>query len=413
MRFGLIGKPIKHSLSPAIHSRLHDVPYSLFETLDLMRTLNHADLSMLNVTMPLKHEAFNSAKKKGPWALKTHAVNTLVKTKQGWEGFNTDASALHELFSEWFNDKKASPMHILGRGSTAQTIVAVLKELRLTDIHIYARTPRPNEKTWKDLSRASGILINATPLGLKESPQDYPFDLSVVQRFDAVFDVLYYPYRTPLLQAAIQSKIPTYSGLRMLIKQAIHAVKKTEWQNAFNATECDLFHSVLHESLNIVIIGMPQAGKTTWGKALAKYLNRPFYDLDDIITQSTQKSPQAWIETLGEEAFRKTENQILKTLHSVRGAVIATGGGTVMHSDNVWRLKANGVLVYLQAPSPESFDASRPLSATHNAYQSLLKTRTPVYERVCDYKLDRHIDRQKMVDTWEEKHEAFLRNQWT
>lgn len=413
MRFGLIGKPIKHSLSPLIHGKLHDVPYTLFETLDLGGTLDHSSLTLLNVTMPLKQEAFKIAQEKGPWALKTEAVNTLIKGPNGWAGFNTDASALHMLFSEWFKGRTSPSIHILGRGATAQTIIHVLNDLNLVDIHVYARTPRDGEKSWADLTHTSGILMNATPLGLKESPQEYPFDLNIISQFDGVFDVLYHPYRTPLIQAAIQKNVPAYSGLRMLIKQAIHAVNKTELKGSLKASEFDVFKSTLYESLNIVIIGMPQAGKSTWGKALAKYLQRPFYDLDEIITQTTKKTPQTWIETMGEEVFRNTENQTLKSLENVRGAVIATGGGTVMDADNVWRLKTNGVCVYLKAPVPRSFDATRPLSQDINAYQNLLKTRTPVYERVCDYTVERDLDTKKMFSTWEEKHEAFLRNQWT
>lgn len=413
MTFGLIGTPIKHSLSPFIHEKLHDVPYTLFETLDLGGTLDNPTLTLLNVTMPLKQEAYKMAQEKGPWALKTKAVNTLIKGPNGWAGFNTDASALHMLFSEWFKGRTSLSIHILGRGATAQTIIHVLKDLNFSEIHVYARTPRAGEKAWDDLIHASGILINATPLGLKESPQEYPFDLNIISQFVAVFDVLYHPYRTPLIQAAIDKNIPAYSGLRMLVKQAIHAVNKTDFKNHLKASEIDVFQSVLHESLNIVIIGMPQAGKSTWGKALAKYLKRPFYDLDDIITETTNKTPQTWIETMGEEAFRKTENQTLKSLESVRGAVIATGGGTVLDSDNVWRLKANGVFLYLKAPVPESFDASRPLSQNINAYQALLKTRTPVYERVCDYAVERDLDTNKMISRWEKKHETFLHNQWT
>lgn len=409
--WGLIGTPIKHSLSPMIHAKLHDRPYHLYETLDLNKTLEIPHLMALNVTTPLKNKAFEIAQSKDPWAHKTHAVNTLVKKEDGWHGSNTDASALFSLFSRWFK-KTTRPVHILGNGATAHTIIEVLKALGFSHITVHARRPKAGEKTWEDLKAAAGILINATPLGLKETKHEYPFDLSVVRQFEAVFDVLYTPYRTPLIQEAQRNNIPWHSGLSMLVTQAQLAVELAHLK-PFTGSVQAVFESVLDARLNIVLIGMPQAGKTTWGKALANHLKRPFYDLDEWITQTSEMTPQTWIETRGEAAFRMAEKKALHTLIDVRGAVIATGGGTILDTDNVSQLKAHGVLVYLNADAPETLSASRPLSSDIEAYQTLLKARTPIYQRVCDYEIQRHTDMKTMLQEWEERHATFLRHQWT
>ena len=225
MSFGLIGGSIQHSLSPMIHKLLHDMPYPLYETLDLKGTLSLPSLNALNVTMPLKKAAFEVVHAHDDWAVKTGAVNTLIKTSDGWHGYNTDASALYELFSKWFKNDSEKAVHILGNGATSRTIQVVLNALGFTDITVHARHPKPGESTWDGLRHASGILMNATPLGLHESENEYPFDLHHVKQFDAVFDVLYTPYRTPLIQAAIRHGVRWTSGLTMLILQAIHGAK--------------------------------------------------------------------------------------------------------------------------------------------------------------------------------------------
>ncbi len=412
MSFGLIGGSIQHSLSPMIHKLLHDMPYPLYETLDLKGTLSLPTLKALNVTMPLKKAAFEMAHAHDDWAELTGAVNTLIKTPEGWHGYNTDASALYELFSKWFKNDSEKAVHILGNGATARTIRVVLSALGFQDITVHARHPKAGESTWESLRDASGILMNATPLGLHETANDYPFDLNRVTQFDAVFDVLYTPYRTPLIQAAIRHGIRWTSGLSMLIQQAIHGAKLAQPKIPLKADAQTVFKTVLKNDLNIVIIGMPQAGKSTFGNALARHLNRPFFDVDAIIKETTGKAPHTWIESSGEAAFRRIEHETVKKLESQRGVVIATGGGTVLDPENVARLKAKGVLVYLQAPDPVSLDASRPLSSTIDAYHILKKTRTPLYERVCDYAIHRHEDFEIMKEKWEVSHDTFLRHQW-
>ena len=104
---------------------------------------------------------------------------------------------------------------------------------------------------------------------------------------------------------------------------------------------------------NVVLIGMPGAGKSTLGIVLAKILCRDFVDADLLIQQSCDKSLQRLIDTLGPDAFIEIENQVLSEM-SFEHSVIATGGSAVYSDAAMEHLGKIGRVVYLKI----SFDGA-------------------------------------------------------
>lgn len=102
----------------------------------------------------------------------------------------------------------------------------------------------------------------------------------------------------------------------------------------------------------IIIVGYMGAGKTTVGKALAKELGVPFYDLDWYIESRRRMTvPQIFAER-GEEGFRKIEHAMLHEVAEFEDIVLSCGGGTPCFFDNIDYLNQQGQVVYLKA-SPE------------------------------------------------------------
>ena len=136
------------------------------------------------------------------------------------------------------------------------------------------------------------------------------------------------------------------------------------------------------------------AGKTTIGRLLAKQLNRQFYDSDQEIEKKTGASISLIFELEGETGFRKRETAMLKQLCQLENAVIATGGGMVLSSENRVYLKANGYIVYLMVQLKDVFirtqhDSSRPL--LNSDQQELLvryENRQPLYAGIADCVID-------------------------
>ncbi len=102
---------------------------------------------------------------------------------------------------------------------------------------------------------------------------------------------------------------------------------------------------------NLILIGMPGAGKSTVGVILAKLTSRAFVDTDLLIQTSQGRGLQDIVDTDGYEVLRKIEEGVLLGL-SARNCVIATGGSAVYSAGAMAHLKSDGIVVFLDADMP-------------------------------------------------------------
>ena len=103
---------------------------------------------------------------------------------------------------------------------------------------------------------------------------------------------------------------------------------------------------------SVVLIGMPGSGKSTVGKSLADRLGTDFCDTDTLIMEKTGETLQDTINSRGREYFLKIEHDILMSLSFSEPKVISTGGSVVLHEDAMSYLKANCIIVFLDADLP-------------------------------------------------------------
>ena len=103
---------------------------------------------------------------------------------------------------------------------------------------------------------------------------------------------------------------------------------------------------MLNNTSNIILIGMPGAGKSTLGVVLTKILNYNFIDADLLIQNQCDKTLQKVIDALGPDGFIEVENEVLCTLQADR-TVVATGGSAVYSEDAMKHLSEIGTIVYL------------------------------------------------------------------
>lgn len=144
---------------------------------------------------------------------------------------------------------------------------------------------------------------------------------------------------------------------------------------------------------NVVLIGMPGAGKSTVGVILAKTLGRKFIDTDILIQQKQGRLLQEIIDCVGIEGFIAIEENAILELEA-SGCVIATGGSVIYSSSAMRRLKSDGVLVYLKLPYEEIEKRIRNISSRGIAMgkgqnlAGLYEQRTPLYEMYADIVID-------------------------
>ena len=146
------------------------------------------------------------------------------------------------------------------------------------------------------------------------------------------------------------------------------------------------------EKRNVYLVGLMGAGKTTIAKVLAKRLAYQFVDSDHEIEARTGVSLPTIFEIEGEEGFRKREAQVIEDLSSLRGRVVATGGGAVLRAENRASLQRSGLVVYLNVPlqtlcERTRHDKNRPLLRVSDPLRKLKELhqqRDPLYRSIAD-----------------------------
>lgn len=142
--------------------------------------------------------------------------------------------------------------------------------------------------------------------------------------------------------------------------------------------------------MNIVLVGMPGSGKSSVSEILANSLNMSVVDTDGIIVSRFGEINKIFADH-GEEYFRGLESKVIAEVSLMDNAVISTGGGSILKSENVENLKKNGKIVYLKTELKTLVartlgDTSRPLLAgdCENKLRSLLNARASLYEACAD-----------------------------
>ena len=153
---------------------------------------------------------------------------------------------------------------------------------------------------------------------------------------------------------------------------------------------------------NIVLIGMPGAGKTTIGRKLGKALGRPVLDADDKVVEQTGRTIKDLFQE-GEDVFRQAETAAVKTLAAMDGIIISCGGGVVKRPENIAFLQATGKIFFLnrdlEAIAGCVDKVIRPLlNSAEDRLTQLYRERMPLYLKYADYTIPVDEDFDKTTE---------------
>jgi len=260
-KFGVIGFPLTHSLSPQIHNFAFknlkiDAMYEKIEIApenfsDSISQLKSAGYSGLNITIPYKQKIMSFLDEIDNDANTVGAVNTIVNNGGKWIGYNTD---VYGFMSPVIDLKeRITDCLVLGSGGATRAVIYTLaKYLEPKSITIAARNPEKSvnlrnefgayfnkiqiflhsfEDTWQILSKFN-LIVNTTPLGTFPNIDQTPL-LNMINLRDQtiVYDLVYNPLETKFLKDAEKAgkNIFLINGMEMLIQQAASAFKL--WTN--------------------------------------------------------------------------------------------------------------------------------------------------------------------------------------
>ncbi len=396
MKFGCIGNPLKHSYSKEIHNMLGDYEYELCELKpeELEHFFKDNDFKAVNVTIPYKKTVMDYIYRFDERALEIGSVNTVIMDclTGKHNGYNTDIYGIERLIIHANIEIKDKKVVILGTGGTAMTAAYVMKSLSAKEVILVSREKKEGAITYEELYLAhtdADVIINTTPVGMYPSNYKRVIDLGKFDSLSGVIDVIYNPLRTPLILDAMEKGIAAEGGLFMLVAQAVRA-SEIFINHAYTFNTCDeVYRKIVNAKENIVLIGMPASGKSTVGKLIAEKLNRKFVDIDALIVEKTGMPITEIFNSLGEEKFRELEAEVINEVAKESSLVIATGGGAVLKPENVYALKGNGKIYFIDRPL-EKLDITedRPLSSTPEKNAELYEKRYPIYKASCDVKID-------------------------
>jgi len=249
--YGIIGNPVSHSISPAIHNAAFKekglnnvyVPLKIANICTFMKECRKIDFQGFSITIPHKESVLPFLDDVDHTARKIGAINTIANQNGKLIGYNTDCMAavmglecsLKES-NDTLNNKKVS---IIGAGGAARAIAFGLKE-KGCNITIYNRTLERAEKLSHDVkcrfesleaihNLDSDILINTTSIGMFPNVDQTPVSKNILKDGMVVFDAVYNPMETRLLRDAKEKGCHTVNGLSMFINQAAEQFKL--WTN--------------------------------------------------------------------------------------------------------------------------------------------------------------------------------------
>ena len=387
-KYGLIGEKLGHSFSPQIHGLLQDYEYRLYEVErdTLSRFMNETDLQGFNVTIPYKQEVIPFCKTLSDRAAAIGSVNTVVRMKDGsFFGDNTDYFGFEYMLKKSGVSVSGKKAIVLGSGGASKTVQAVLKANNASSVTVVSRTGENNYGNLQ-LHKDAVVIVNTTPLGMYPNTGVSPVDLTSFPDCRLVLDLIYNPDKTALILQAKSLGIPAFSGLSMLVAQAKEASDIFTSTRSSDDVIASIEKTILSQTMNIALIGMPGCGKTTVGKLLAEMTDREFIGLDEEIEKALGRSIPDVIASEGLEYFRNTETAVLRKISCQSGKVIATGGGVVTIPENKPLLAQNSITVLLERPLKDLESKGRPLSQSKGV-EALYNERKDLYQEWSELKI--------------------------
>lgn len=250
---GLIGNPVEHTMSPFIHNTLakrlgHNMIYVPFlvekQLEDAIKGAYALQMKGLNVTVPYKEQVCSFLYKIDPLAAQIGAVNTLVRTCGGYEGYNTDMTGLYRALCSENIKIEGEKVIILGAGGAARAVAYLCSYYGAASIFLLNRNKAKAEEVAKEVNAAAKeqkvipigleefevlpkekmLCIQATSVGLAPNTDQAVIEAkSFYERVHTGYDLIYRPANTRFMYLVKQQGGKAVHGLKMLLYQGIEA----------------------------------------------------------------------------------------------------------------------------------------------------------------------------------------------
>lgn len=233
-RFGLIGKKLGHSFSKKYFTEkfaregIADAAYKLYELpqVEALPALlrQEPELVGLNVTVPYKEQVMPLLDELDAAAAKIGAVNTIKISGGKAKGYNTDFLGFKGSLEHFYPEQERGQALVLGTGGAAKAVWAALDALGVPYVRV-SRQEAEGQLSYRQLTPALlhkyNLVVNTTPLGMYPQVQEAPeLPYSSITAKHYIYDLVYNPEQTLLMQRSAANGAKTLNGLPMLYRQA-------------------------------------------------------------------------------------------------------------------------------------------------------------------------------------------------
>jgi len=242
MKYGLIGEKLSHSLSPEIHRIIFELTgkkgeYELFELSEeevkpFLLNASNKGIRGLNVTIPYKTKVVSYLNELSDEALKIGAVNTIIPGDI-LKGYNTDYYGIDYTLRKYHIRPLKKRVLVLGSGGAANAVITYLKDNGVSKVYIASRDKRDAKKKFPSSNAVSyeeirdflpfDIIVNTTPLGMFPLTEASPLIKEQISGSGFLFDLIYNPSKTRLMEYADEVGTLNANGMYMLVAQAVKA----------------------------------------------------------------------------------------------------------------------------------------------------------------------------------------------
>ncbi len=242
--FGLVGRPVGHSVSPAMHNAAFDatgvdavyLPLAARDVADFRAFADAMGVAGASVTAPFKPDALREAAEADEPARRCGAANTLLMAGGRWTARNTDVDGFLDPIDARGIALRGMRCAVVGTGGAARAVVVALAQ-RGALVTVYGRREEGAKQvaglTDGGVARVGApsagsfeLLVNATPVGMWPAVEDALVEPAVLSGGGIVYDLVYNPHGTALLRRAAAAGCLAISGLEMLTAQA---ARQFEW----------------------------------------------------------------------------------------------------------------------------------------------------------------------------------------
>lgn len=254
---GLIGNPVEHTMSPAIHNTLSELmginmAYVPFHVKDgqletAVKGAYGLNILGMNVTVPYKNDVIAHLAEIDSLAEKIGAVNTLVRTEGGYKGYNTDMTGLLRAMKSDEVDIAGEEVIILGAGGVGRAVAFLCASNGADKVHLLNRSVGKAQDVAFEVNRALGtdcvegmalsdykkllkgcenryVVIQCTSVGLSPNVNDVVIDDGdFYHHVKFGYDLIYSPWETKFMRLVTANGGVAFNGLKMLLYQAIDA----------------------------------------------------------------------------------------------------------------------------------------------------------------------------------------------